>query len=164
MTTDFVPAVLAHLDRFARLSKVTLAKENLSVYYDVLNEYQPKENEYRIRQKSGQLVLVRNPLPHSMSAEEFTQFRLDQEIPLHGIDYGDEFILNVDEERFVSYTKGCFLGQEPVAKVHNRSRPTWKLSVKFENELDDESRKKMTSTAINPRTQQTRGFVFFRNG
>ena len=71
----------------------------------------------------------------SVGDDEFTLFRLKHHVPLMGVDYqAEEFILNVDEYAYVSYTKGCFLGQEPVAKVHNRAQPSRRLVVQFEDE------------------------------
>jgi folate-binding protein YgfZ len=79
---------------------------------------------------SGQWLFKSEDFPIQVSEQEFTQYRLQQNLPLQGIDYQpDEFILNVDSGQFVSFTKGCFLGQEPVAKVHNRSKPSKKLVV-----------------------------------
>ncbi len=161
--TAFVEPLLAHLEPFARLSKVKLAKEDYSVYYEVSGEFHPTAGEYVIPQKAGQLVLTRRELPPTMTEAEFTLFRVKNGIPLQGVDYRDELVLNVSETEFVSFSKGCFLGQEPVAKVHNRSKPTWKLAVKYAAELDAESRDKLTSKVIDPATGKEMGFVFVSN-
>jgi len=80
------------------------------------------------------------------------------------VDYqADEFLLNIDESTYVSYTKGCFLGQEPVAKVHNRSKPTRKLVVMFEVECAPEEKPKMTSKIIDPISGRMQGFIFVKN-
>ncbi|MBP6344212.1 MAG: hypothetical protein KA403_09765, partial [Candidatus Omnitrophica bacterium] len=63
----------------------------------------------------------------------------------------------------VSYTKGCFLGQEPIAKVHNRSKPTWKLVVRPEDESSPEDQAKMTSKTRDPQSGKIIGFVFVKN-
>ncbi|MBF0490848.1 MAG: hypothetical protein HQL15_09620, partial [Candidatus Omnitrophica bacterium] len=87
-----------------------------------------------------------------------------QYLPVMGVDYqADDFVLNIDEHTFVSYTKGCFLGQEPVAKVHHRSKPTKKLIVKAEAECTPEERLIMTSRITDPQTGVLRGFVFVKN-
>jgi len=94
--------------------------------------------------------------------KEFLLFRLRHNIPLHGIDYKDEMILNVGYDR-VSLTKGCYLGQEFVSKVHSRAKPTWKLVVKSEDECSDEEKAKMTSKVADPSSGKTMGFVFVKN-
>ena len=51
--------------------------------------------------------------------------RVERGIPRHGIDFGSE---NLPGEagivdRAVSFTKGCYIGQEPVARMYHRGRP-----------------------------------------
>lgn len=158
----FVEAALAHLDRFLRLSNVKVAQEDYSVYYDLNKEYAPEDGEWVIVQKAGQLVITSRELPAQVTEEEFALFRLKNGIPQQGTDYNNEMILNVSED-FVSFTKGCFLGQEPVSKVHNRSKPSWKLVVRSEDECNDELKKKMTSKTMDPETGKSLGFVFVSN-
>ena len=81
-----------------------------------------------------------------------------------GIDYqADEFILNVHEQEYVSYTKGCFLGQEPVAKVHNRAQPSRRLIVQFEDQCSPEDAARMTSKTPDPLSGRFKGFIFVSN-
>ena len=159
---DFVSGVLAHVERFAKLSKVEIKPQGLAVYFDLAGDYKPGEGEYTLPQKAGRLVLTTKTLP-AVSESEFTLFRLKNDIPLLGVDYKDEMLLNVSEVNHVSFTKGCFLGQEPIAKVHHRSRPTWKLGAKFEDECTDEEKSKMTSKTTDPATGKVLGFVFVKN-
>jgi len=47
--------------------------------------------------------------------------RIDAGEPAWGVDYGEEnFPQETGEEAAVSYTKGCYLGQEVVARIHYR--------------------------------------------
>jgi folate-binding protein YgfZ len=156
-------ALKAHTDKFARLSKTVLEKTALKVYFDLDGDAALEPGDYVIAQKSGRLVITPRILTQTISAGAFTAFRLQYQIPIHGIDYQDEMVLNVHEFDFVSYTKGCFLGQEPVAKVHNRSKPTWKLAVRFADELSGDMRAKMTSLAADPAAGREQGFVFVPN-
>ncbi len=144
-----IESVLGHVDRYAKLSHTQIQSTPLKAYIDV---------------DTGGLWLKAQDVPSQVSEEEFTLFRLQKNIPLLGVDYhADEFILNVNEDMYVSYTKGCFLGQEPVAKVHNRSKPTRKLVVKYEDECSDEEKAKMTSKILDPQTRRVKGFVFVGN-
>src|SRR3989338_4843053 len=129
-----------------------MVRENLRAYFDLDAGYKPGPDEWMVPQEQGQLVITPKTLEAMVSTEEFTRFRLTHGMPLQGVDYTDEFLLNVSDGKFVSYTKGCFLGQEPVAKVHNRSKPTWKLEVRCEDECSDEEKAKMTSKMTDPRT------------
>ncbi len=160
---QFLEAVLQHIDRYVRLAGVKVEQLSTQVYFDLEGNVPTQTNDYVVPQKVGRLIITTQELSANVSAEEFTLFRLKNNIPAHGIDYMDEFLLNVSEVDAVSFTKGCFLGQEPVSKVHNRSRPSWKLVVRYENECSDEEKQKMTSKVIDRATQRTLGFVFVKN-
>jgi folate-binding protein YgfZ len=51
--------------------------------------------------------------------------RVEQGIPRHGVDMGPDNLPGEAGivERAVSFTKGCYVGQEPVARMHHRGRP-----------------------------------------
>ena len=160
----FVEPLLAHLEKYIRLSGVRVEKLDRYVYFD-LEETSASvpAGTLAISQKKGRLLVSEALMPAQVSDEEFTLFRLQNNIPLQGVDYTDEFLLNVSEDEFVSYAKGCFLVQEPISKVHNRSRPTWKLVVRCQDECPQEERQKMTSLTADPATRRAMGFVFVRD-
>jgi len=144
-----VDNLLKHVERYAKLSHVKIESCNQSCWINL---------------GAIQTVWETSPQTETVTDEEFTLFRLKQRIPLMGIDYqADEFILNVHEYEYTSYTKGCFLGQEPVAKVHNRSQPSRKLIVQFEDQCSPEEAARMTSKVIDPQTGRLNGFVFIAN-
>ncbi len=155
--------LMLHVKKFLMLNKTTAQPAQLNVYFDLDGSFKPSAGEYTISQKAGQMILTSQKFSMDVSQEEFTLFRLKNNIPLHGVDYTDELLLNIDEHEHVSYTKGCFLGQEPIAKVHNRSKPTWKLVVRAEDEVSPEERLKMTSKMRNPDNGKIFGFVFTKN-
>jgi folate-binding protein YgfZ len=141
-------ALLAHLDRFAKLNRSQLIQTDLNVYIDM---------------EKKAVVFSKEALP-TVSDDEATLWRLENNLPLQGIDYqSDEFLLNVHEQEYTSYTKGCFLGQEPIAKVHNRSKPSKKLIAAYADELSTEDQAKMTSKITDPANGRTKGFVFVKN-
>jgi hypothetical protein len=149
-----VPAIaqdnlLKHLERYVKLSHVSIGLSDQKIYMDV---------------DTSQTLWTTEPHANNISDEEFILFRLNDHLPLMGIDYqADEFILNVHEHDYVSYTKGCFLGQEPVAKVHNRAKPSRKLIVAFEDKCSTEQVLKMTSKIQDPVSGRIKGFVFVGN-
>lgn len=156
--------LLQETSRFAKLSKSTLELLNAHVYFDLDNQWALEKGEYVIPQHQGRLIISPRDIKDTISEEEFNQFRLDHIIPLHTVDYqSGDMILNVHEHNYVSYTKGCFLGQEPVAKVHHRSKPTWKLVVRYADECTPEEQAKMTSQVKDAVTGRIRGFVFVKN-
>ena len=162
----FEQAVLQHIDRYARLSKTTFKKEeHYKAYFDLEASAPVEAEDFIILQKKGRLVLSTRNLDSTISEEEFTLFRIQNAIAVHGVDYKDEFLLNVSDQEgdLVSFTKGCFLGQEPVSKVHNRSQPSWKLIVRYEDKCTPEEKVKMTSRVVEPQTKRVQGFVFVAN-
>ena len=163
MEQAFLDSLMRHLERYIMLSKAVVKKTSTRVYFDLDGSYTRGAEEFLIPQQKGQLVLTKKDLPGSVTAEEFTLFRLKNNIPFHGIDYQNDFLLNVDEERSVSFIKGCFLGQEFLSKVHSRSKPSWKLVVKAEEDYNSEEKQKMTSKTRDPETGKTIGFVFTSN-
>ena len=162
LAPQFLERLLTHLKPYRRLAKITIETEKWNVYFDVSNGYKPEKGEHTIPQKSGQMLLTKKEIPAALSDEAFTLFRLRHGIPLQGIDYGDEMLLNIDEI-LVSFTKGCFLGQEVLARVHNRARPPKKLVVKAEDECTEEEKRKMTSKCFDSEAKKVYGFVFVKN-
>ena len=141
--------LLKHLDRYVKLSHVSIVPSGKVSFIDL---------------DTFQTGWASPPLADSISEEAFTLFRLNYHIPLMGIDYqADEFILNVHEYDYVSYTKGCFLGQEPVAKVHNRAQPSRKLIVALEDQYPSGEVARMTSKVLDPVSGRLKGFLFVSN-
>lgn len=64
-----------------------------------------------------------------MTPEEFEQIRIALRVPLDGVDVDDRNLpQEVDRnERAISFKKGCYLGQEPVARIDALGRVNWLL-------------------------------------
>ena len=59
-----------------------------------------------------------------VSEEEYKKIRLENNLPSQGIDFNNEMFLEVNIPEAISYTKGCYLGQEIIARVHHKSKPS----------------------------------------
>lgn len=66
------------------------------------------------------------PLPgEPASAEAVEVRRIEAGLPLYGVDVGDDsFPFETPLARLIDYGKGCYLGQEPVARVKARGTPS----------------------------------------
>ena len=54
--------------------------------------------------------------------------RIEAGVPREGVDVGENIILlEADLDAAVSYTKGCYLGQEVIARIHWRGQPARRL-------------------------------------
>lgn len=146
MMPDAAEALKEHLQKYLAISEAKLINTDFIVYYLISGEH-----ESAIDYDNYKIIFTTEELA-SLSEEEYTKFRLDNFIPLQGIDYQKELVLNVDYD-YVSFDKGCYLGQEVVARVHNLAKPPKRLSV---DQINDENKNKITS--IN----QGRGFVFLK--
>jgi hypothetical protein len=74
-----------------------------------------------VSKSSAPEVLTRLPL---MNDAEWTQFRLQHDLPEYGVDYSNEDRPHEAslERRAVSWTKGCYLGQEAVCMQDMRGK------------------------------------------
>jgi aminomethyltransferase len=58
----------------------------------------------------------------------FEVARIEAGVPREGIDAGENYIILESElNQAVSYTKGCYLGQEVIARIHWRGQPARRL-------------------------------------
>lgn len=144
--TSAVEKLLAHLRKYLAVSDTAVEKlPSKRVYCDLA---------------TGKLVFSDEELPAAAGEEEYTRFRVKKGIPLDGVDFGEEMVLNLAQEDLVSFTKGCYLGQEIVARVHHRSKPPKRLVVKSEAECTPEQLAQMTSRVKDAESGKTLGFVF----
>ena len=88
-----------------------------------------KEGDLDVLFEKDDAALLREALlaagAHPVSAETGEIVRVERSRPRYGVDMDEQTIpeeagLN---ERAVSFTKGCYLGQETVARLHYRGRP-----------------------------------------
>ena len=129
--SKFYKRLMDHLNKYLKISKVLITKLEYNVYYDLESEYKINDNEFSFKKHIGRIIVTAKDI-NSISDTEFLKFRLDNNVALQGIDYDQEMILNINNN-FVSFTKGCFLGQEIVARVNYRSKPPKKLIVVNDN-------------------------------
>ncbi|MBI5002256.1 hypothetical protein HZC31_02635 [Candidatus Woesearchaeota archaeon] len=136
VSSSCLQQLYTHLKPYLQLSGTKIHATKYSVYFDLDTAYQTakndiRNNEYCISQTKGQLVLTEKKIESTISDEDSLLFRLENNIPLHGVDYTNDMILNVSPS-FVSFTKGCYLGQEIVARVNYLGKAPKKLVADFE--------------------------------
>lgn len=153
-----------HLGKYLPICKADITEEpSYQIYFDLQGDFPLQEGEWALPQKKGQLLITSRDLESIVSEEEFTLFRLLHEIPIQGIDYDDEMLLNISPTEYTSFTKGCYLGQEVLSRVHFKSKPPRKLVVKKQSDCTPEELERMTSPAKDLETGQIMGFVFAGN-
>jgi folate-binding protein YgfZ len=83
--------------------------------------------------------------------ETFEILRIEAGIPRFGRDVDDSIVIpetNLDDA--VSYTKGCYVGQEIIVRIKHRGHPAKKL-VGLKSERPLEPGESITSAAVSPR-------------
>lgn len=159
----FTERLTAHLQKYLPLFESTIQSVPYYVYHDT-DGSSGALGEYRVPFGCGSLILTKT-MHESMDFgnEAYTLFRQQNNLPIQGVDYDDTMILNVDAcNRYISYDKGCYLGQEIIARVHYKGRPPLKLMVSQEDPKSL-SKHTMTSVATNPKNGFRQGFLLTPN-
>ncbi len=132
----YAPELHAHLLPYLRLGKVTLEPTALKPFF-VFGEEDNGMEGVKIPEKNSFVLLSESPPKGIMEMDEdkFLRFRLENGISMQGSEFEGDMIMNTDWKDAVSFSKGCFLGQEIVVKVTQRGRPPKRLvRVAFQNE------------------------------
>ncbi len=109
----------------------------------------------------------------------FETIRIEQGIPFYGVDMDETTILpELGVEEMISYTKGCYIGQEIIARIHFRGHVAKRLagliapqssakdgSFVAGAELkskDGKNAGRITSVTISPKLQKAIGLAYVR--
>ncbi|MCG3177113.1 MAG: hypothetical protein MOGMAGMI_02080 [Candidatus Omnitrophica bacterium] len=159
--TAYVERLIQHLSKYLPLLDVELRPDpSYRVYLHL--EYGVAENPpdlYVIRHRDCETLLSSAPMDVEVTRAEYDLYRMSRGLAEQGEDFDEELLLNVYDDSHVSYTKGCFLGQEILARVHHRSHPPKRLAALTREACPAGLRAAMTSVAYDPAVGQDRGFV-----
>ena len=111
LEAKFREKLRSHLDKYLQLSDTVVEEDPSIIYFD-------------LDAPAPYLLLSPKEQPATVSEKEFEAFKKQHQILIQGADYNDDMLLNIFPEGYVSYTKGCFLGQEILARVHYRKGRT----------------------------------------
>jgi tRNA-modifying protein YgfZ len=108
----------------------TVRAELLRMRFAAKAEVEPEEHESWLV-LGGEEVLDERPAGEEVSEEDFERWRIESRIPRWGLEIDDR-ILPAEaglEETHISFTKGCYPGQEPIARQRYRGKVNRKLRV-----------------------------------
>lgn len=110
-----------------------------------------------------------------VSNELFQTLRIEEGIPLYGVDMDETTIVpELGFDEMISYTKGCYIGQEIIARIHFRGHVAKKLTgvvaevdtglVKDTELLTEDGKNagRIASTTISPKLQRPIGLAYVR--
>ncbi|MBI3033191.1 tRNA-modifying protein YgfZ [Candidatus Woesearchaeota archaeon] len=169
---QFVERFKQHIEKYRKLTKTIVEETDYQVYANITDEKIDEKEDYKkedgddefvIKEKTGAWLVTKKILTTKVSENDFKVWRVNNKLALQGVDYDREMILNIDDEEYVSFTKGCYLGQEIVARVHNLGKPPKKLVVKSEDDCTEEEKNRLTSKGIDQKTGKILGFIFVKN-
>jgi folate-binding protein YgfZ len=114
----------------------TVRRELVRMRFAAKAEIEPEEHEAWLVLGGGE-VLDERPAGEEASEEEYERRRIESGIPRWGAEIDDR-ILPAEaglDETHISFTKGCYPGQEPIARQHYRGKVNRRLRVlEFEGE------------------------------
>ncbi len=115
---------------------------------------------------------LKNQNAVEISDEHYEVLRIENGVPKYGVDAGEETIVPELGDDAISYTKGCYIGQEIIARIHFRGHVAKKLTgLILESEaksgdelksLDGKNAGKITSVAFSPKLEKFIALAFVR--
>lgn len=159
--SSYVERLIRHLAKYLPLLGTRIEPDNAyRVYLHLGHGAEETTETLVIRHRGAETIVTRGEYPADSSKAEYDLYRTSLGLAEQGEDFDEEMLLNIYDTSHVSYTKGCFLGQEILARVHHRSRPPRRLTVLPCSACAPDIVAGMTSVAVDPSTGQARGFVF----
>ena len=111
----------------------------------------------------------------AVSEDLFDVLRIESGTPLYGVDMDENTIVpEIGIDEMISYTKGCYIGQEIIARIHFRGHVAKKLTgivapeksdLKSGAELNTKDGKnagRVTSVTISPKLHKAIGLAYIR--
>ena len=144
------------------------------------------ENDYAVPKKSAEEFEKFLGDAVKINDELYEVLRIENGIPKYGVDMDEETVVpEVGLDNMISYAKGCYIGQEVIARIHFRGKVAKKLvSLVFDdmsepsesadgqaeelqnvdiNSLDGKNAGKLTSVCYSPKLGKTIALAFIRN-
>ncbi len=112
----------------------------------------------------------------SVSDQAFEVLRIESGLPIYGVDMDDSTVVpEINLHELISYNKGCYIGQEVIARIHFRGHIAKQLTglifeeagakVEIGDEIkseDDKNAGKITSVAYSPKLEKQIALGFVR--
>jgi len=157
-------------------------------YYSIQNSKFKIQNSIYFETKFGENVFVSKEESENftkelkaqnaveISDELYEVLRIEQGIPLYGVDMDETTIVpELGIDGLISYNKGCYIGQEIIARIHFRGHVAKQLrGLMFEDEnvsvnpndelktVDEKNAGRITSVTFSPKFGKTIALGFVR--
>jgi folate-binding protein YgfZ len=143
------------------------------------------ENVINIAENYFIQIIKAEKFEHKLIENEFVQIdnelfdtlRIENGIPKYNVDMSEETVVpEVGLENLISYNKGCYIGQEVIARIHFRGKVAKELkglifdgknpNINSNDEiksLDDKNAGTITSVTFSPKLEKTIALGYVRN-
>ena len=162
-------AFLEHMNKYIKFVKAHMEKVALKVVHIIGKE---GLGEMTIPKAIGYLALLKGVSAlqqlKELSDKDYTTIRIENNISIQGIDFDNNMFLETNMDDTISYTKGCYLGQEVMSKVHNLGKAPKKLVRMVFDDLpekvtrDGEDVGTITSSCFSPKYNKFLAFVMLK--
>lgn len=131
-----------------------------------------------LKEKAGEFESSLNEKDFLEIPEKFYEIlRIENGIPKYGVDMDEETVVpEVGLDDMISYNKGCYIGQEVIARIHFRGKVAKQLTgLIFEDENpniqpkdeikspEDKNAGFITSVTFSPKLKKTIALAYIRN-
>ncbi len=154
---------------FGNLNKMYKQPENNLVINDFY--FVQKNEAVKFEQDLSQNEYV------EITDDLYETLRIEEGIPKYGVDMDEETVVpEVGLDNLISYNKGCYIGQEVIARIHFRGKVAKELKgLIFEEEnpeiqtkdeiksSDEKNAGFITSFTYSPKLEKTIALAFIRN-
>lgn len=182
----FESKFLQHINSFIKFSKTKFEKPDLNAVHIIngsnnkISDMLPtleKNNNILIKKNIGFIALLKNDelsLLENLNEipdDIYVIIRIENNIPAQGIDFDNVMFLETGLYDAVSFTKGCYLGQEIIARVHYKGKPARKLVRILYNKFPDDNNVringeiagKITSKCFSPKYNKHLAFAMIKD-
>ena len=165
---EFEERFLKHIDPYILLSDAIIEKQKLYAVHIINKDI----NGMTIKQRIGCLLLTKNLDFDGMNEipdDVYEVIRIENNISVQGIDFDNNMLLENNWDEAVSYAKGCYLGQEIMARVHNLGKPARKLVRILYDKIPEKVTSqgkdigRITSSCFSPKYKKYLAFALISN-
>ena len=133
--------------------KVEDLSEGFSVFA-IFNSEGTENSAFNLLLKTQQLIIEKSSEENTiaqlkqkgfaeMAQEDWENYRIGNRVPVYGKDYDNNYmVLELGLDNLISYTKGCYTGQEIVARMKNYGGEAPRKIVKLKFESSDKIKEK----------------------
>jgi len=113
-----------HIDSYIKFTKTKMDKMIQPVLHIIGTD---NIGSIHFPESLGYYTLAYKADIKEISEEDYNRIRIENNIPIQGIDFNNEMFLSLGLTSAISFEKGCYLGQEVMARVDSMGQANRKI-------------------------------------